>query len=101
MLDRLHVLQAGTALGEVKKNKVVPDHALALSVYRNREQLPIIDMALDQALAYLRLEPLQLNVPAAGFTMVEYAGLGLGWINVLPGRINNLFPSARRVRLVD
>lgn len=98
-LATVHVIQAGTAIGEIKKNRIVPDHALALSLARNRDKLPGLPLSLDQALAYLRMEPLELPGAEKGFQVVEYEGLALGWVNVLPGRVNNLFPSNRRVRL--
>lgn len=98
-LETLHVSQAGVGVGEIKKNRVVPDHALALSLARNRETLPGLALSRDQALAYLRMETLQLPGASQGFQVVEYDGLGLGWINVLPGRVNNLFPSSRRIRM--
>lgn len=100
-LDNLHVIQAGTGVGEITKNKVVPDHALALSIRRNQRVLPGISLSREQALAYLRREPLALDGHSTGFHLVEYEGLGLGWVNVLPGRVNNLFPSGRRVRKTD
>lgn len=100
-LDNLHVIQAGTGLGEITKNKIVPDHALALSIRRNPAVLPGISLSREQALAYLRRDPLTLVGHGTGFHLVEYEGLGLGWVNVLPGRVNNLFPSGRRVRKTD
>ncbi len=100
-LEKLHVIQAGTAVGEIMKNKIVPDHSLALSVRRNRLTLPGISLDGQQALAYLRRDPLAIEAPGIGFYVVEYNGLGLGWVNVLPNRINNLFPSGRRIRMTD
>lgn len=99
LLSRLHVVMAGTGVGEIKKNKIVPDHALALSILRNRENVPGIPMDETVALKYLRMEPLPDLGVAEGFHVLEYKGLGLGWVNVLPGRVNNLFPSNRRIRM--
>lgn len=98
-LEALHVIQAGTGIGEIKKNRVVPDHALALSLTRNREVLPGLALTRNQALSYLRMESLTLSESEPGFHVVEYEGLGLGWVNILPGRVNNLFPSNRRIRM--
>lgn len=98
-LENLRVVQAGTGVGEIKKNKIVPDHGLALSLARNTDVLPGLPLDREQALAYLRMQPLDLPDAEKGFHVVEYEGLGLGWVNVLPGRINNLFPSSRRIRL--
>lgn len=101
LLDHLHVVQAGTCLGEVKKNKIVPGHALALSIYRNGDHLPGIPVNADQARSYLRMEPQGFSNEPLGFRVVEFDGLGLGWVNVLPGRVNNLYPPSQRVRMGD
>lgn len=101
VLENLHVIQAGTCLGEVKKNKIVPDHALALSIHRNREELPGITVTTPEAMTYLRMDSLRFENQSAGFRVIEFEGLGLGWVNVLPGRVNSLFPAAQRVRLAD
>lgn len=101
VLERLHVLQAGTGVGEIMKNRIVPDHALALSVKRNKNLFPGIELDRPMALDYLRKNALNLPDRETGFHVVEFEGLGLGWVNILPGRINNLFPPARRVRMGD
>jgi len=98
VLDNLHVVQAGTGIGEVMKNKVVPDHAMALSVRRNQDHLPGIPITRDQAITYLRKDALTLGLSNTGYHVIEYEGLGLGWANILPNRINNLYPSAWRIR---
>ena len=101
LLERLHVLQVGTAIGEIKKNKIVPDHALALSVCLDNQHHSEIELTLEDARAYLRMDPLQIETRSGGFCVVKFDGLALGWINRLPGRINNLYPSSRRIRLRD
>ena len=98
VLENLRIVQAGTALGDVMKNKIVPNSALALSIRRNKETLEGIALTLDESLAYLRKDSIPLN-HEAGFHVVEYKGLGLGWVNILPGRVNNLYPSSWRIRM--
>lgn len=99
VLERLHVIQAGTAMGEITKNKIIPDHGLALSLYRNPEAFPTHSLTLDEALVFLRKDPMALDSVQRGFHAITYKNLALGWVNVLPGRINNLYPSARRIRM--
>ncbi len=100
-LDKLHVIQAGTAVGEIMKNRIVPDHGLALSIYRSTSSLPGIALDASQARDYLRKNPLNLPEHDTGFHAVEFQGLGLGWVNILTGRMNNLFPAGRRIRMTD
>lgn len=98
VLDNLHVIQAGTSVGEVMKYKVVPDHGLALSVRRNRHHLPGVPLTRDQALTYLRKDAIMPGPIPVGYHVMEYEGVGLGWVNVLQNRINNMYPSAWRIR---
>lgn len=97
-LQSLHVIAAGTAVGEVIKNKMIPEHALALSLKLQTQALPKINVDLNEALAYLRKNP--IHAPDGnGFHQVEFMGIGLGWVNALPNRVNNMYPGARRIRL--
>lgn len=101
VLGELHVLQAGTGIGEVMKNKIIPDHGLALSVDRDPGAFPQISMSEEQALAFLRKDVVSPSTTSTGFHLVTFQELGLGWVNVLPNRINNLYPAARRIRMGD
>ncbi|MDZ4716344.1 MAG: rRNA methyltransferase [Cytophagales bacterium] len=96
-LQSLHVLAAGTAVAEIIKDKLIPEHGLALSLKRRSGAYPSVPVATEEALDYLRKLPIQAP-GARGFSLVEFQGIGLGWINVLPNRVNNLYPSERRIR---
>ena len=97
-LQSLHVVGAGTAVGEVIKNKVIPEHALALSLKLPPETISKIILNEAEALSYLRKNPIQAP-GGKGIHLVEYQGIGLGWANVLPNRVNNLYPAERRIRM--
>ena len=58
VLNAVNVLQAGTAVAEVTKNKMVPDHSLALSIHLRKENIARITLDRLQAIAYLRKDPL-------------------------------------------
>lgn len=98
LLQRLKIVYAGTNLAAVKHEKLIPAHALALSVEINRNSFPKVQLDEPDALRYLRREafPLPGN---PGFTLVTFNDLPLGWVNILPGRVNNLYPSEWRIRL--
>ncbi len=83
----------------IKHDKLVPEHALALSTELNRGMFPAMGLSLQDALTYLRKEPVQTQGAPRGFNVVTYEGLGLGWANVLPGRMNNMYPSEWRIRM--
>lgn len=95
----LKVMYAGTNFATVKHEKLIPDHALALSVGINKSAFPVVNVHQDDALRYLRRESLQVNGAPTGFTLLTYENLPLGWVNVLANRVNNMYPSEWRVRM--
>lgn len=97
LVNALQIVSAGTGIAEVTRNKFIPDHGLAMSVERSGIH-PVIQVDRDEAITFLRKDTLQRTGPA-GFALVEYEGLGLGWVNVLPNRLNNLYPSNWRIRM--
>jgi 16S rRNA C967 or C1407 C5-methylase (RsmB/RsmF family)/NOL1/NOP2/fmu family ribosome biogenesis protein len=84
-------------IGSFKGKDLVPAHALALSTALN-DQVPHLDVDLEQALHFLRKEQF---VPAPGgpkgWAVVQYEGSKLGWVKVLPDRINNYYPKDWRI----
>lgn len=100
--DRVHALTAGIALVELKGKKLIPRHALALSVERRDDAFPTVELTLDDALRYLRREALTLapEVPR-GYVVATYCGHALGLLNNLGARANNLYPAEWRIRAAE
>ncbi|RAV98794.1 methyltransferase RsmF C-terminal domain-like protein [Pseudochryseolinea flava] len=90
---------AGTFTANVKQEKLIPEHALAMSNALNGDHFGKIDMPLDQALKYLRKETLPSDGSNLGFNLITYQHTPLGWANVLSNRINNLYPAEWRIRM--
>lgn len=89
----------GTLIGEFKGKDFIPSHALALSRAVS-PTLPGIDLEREQALRFLKKETFDLPADAPrGWTLARYDGLNLGWLKVLPGRMNNYLPAERRIRM--
>jgi 16S rRNA C967 or C1407 C5-methylase (RsmB/RsmF family)/NOL1/NOP2/fmu family ribosome biogenesis protein len=91
----LYIKKAGIELGAVKGKDVVPSHELALSLLPLHE-LNAIELSKDDALQYLRRKELGLQA-TKGWSLVRYCGLPLGWVKVLPNRINNYYPAEWRI----
>lgn len=98
LIDHLKVVQAGTALATSKHDKLIPEHAAALSINLNKEYFQKIALSKAEAIQYLRKDVLQTEAPK-GFTLVMYNSLALGWVNVLDNRVNNLYPKEWRIRM--
>ena len=94
----LYLIHAGTLMGTVKANKVIPGQGLALSIHLSPEQWPAMRMDHETAIRYLRKEAIAPTDLPRGFALVTFEGLPLGWINVLDTRANNLYPSEWRIR---
>jgi NOL1/NOP2/fmu family ribosome biogenesis protein len=97
--DNLNVVSKGTALGEIKHDKAIPDHAAALCIHLQKENFTQIELTEQQALAFLRKDNLTLESTKRGFALVTYCGNGLGWVNLLGIRVNNLYPANWRIRM--
>jgi 16S rRNA C967 or C1407 C5-methylase (RsmB/RsmF family)/NOL1/NOP2/fmu family ribosome biogenesis protein len=100
LLQYLKIIYAGTNLGTIKHDKVIPDHALALSYQLNKGSFPSLDLTESEAIQYLRKDALQTNGAAMGVTLMTYGTRPLGWANVLANRINNMYPNEWRIRMV-
>ncbi|HRI58690.1 MAG TPA: SAM-dependent methyltransferase [Saprospiraceae bacterium] len=89
----------GTMVGEFKGKDFIPSHALALSRLVS-PTLPVLDLERGQALRFLKKETFDLPTETPrGWTLARFAGLNLGWMKVLPGRMNNYLPPERRIRM--
>lgn len=94
--SKLRVVNWGTKVGEIIKNKLIPDHALALSNIIS-DKIQRIELDYDQAIQYLKKKELNLQSDKKGWNLVTYQGNPLGWINILSNRINNYYPKELRI----
>ncbi len=94
----LKVIQKGTAIAIAKHEKLIPEHAFALSPKIKTEKFPSLELTFDQAIAYLRKDTLNIPSETKGFALMKYEDTPLGWANLLGNRMNNLYPSSWRIR---
>ena len=92
----LNIQYKGTGIGQIMKDRLVPDHSLALSTIISGE-IPFNELSHEQAIKYLQRIDVNLNTSAKGWQLVRDEGYNLGWINVLPNRINNYYPKELRI----
>jgi 16S rRNA C967 or C1407 C5-methylase (RsmB/RsmF family)/NOL1/NOP2/fmu family ribosome biogenesis protein len=95
VLSHLYVKKMGMAIGELKGKDLIPDHALAMSHWKN---LPFGIVHLDHTLAlqYLRRADICLEGPK-GWAGVYFKDIMLGWAKLLPNRTNNYYPTEWRI----
>lgn len=94
---RLHIIYFGTLIGELVRDKLIPSHAFAMSNLVS-DSVDKIELNKDQAIAYLQKKEIpNINIESKGWKLVTYKGYNLGWVNVLPNRINNYYPKELRI----
>ena len=96
LLEQLRVIYSGTLVGELIRDKLVPDHALAMS-NNIAETIPRVELDYEQAILYLQRKDLRFEIETKGWQLVTYKQHSLGWVNVLPNRINNYYPKELRI----
>lgn len=92
-LRGLRVLRAGLELGQVRKGRFVPAHALALwlNTFPNTVSFPAESREIA---AYLRGETLFAD--KRGWTLIAVDGCGLGWARGADGILKNHYPKGLR-----
>jgi 16S rRNA C967 or C1407 C5-methylase (RsmB/RsmF family)/NOL1/NOP2/fmu family ribosome biogenesis protein len=92
----LYVRESGISLGQLMHEELIPDAGFALSSLPS-EAVPRLTLTKEQALAYLRKDELHAGEAPKGWALVQFERWPLGWVKVLPGRINNYYPKHWRV----
>ena len=92
-LKGLKVLRAGLELGDLRKGRFIPAHALALAGknFPQRHDLPADS---PEVAAYLRGET--IPGPEKGWTLLCVEGYGLGWVKGADGTLKNHYPKGLR-----
>ena len=92
----LYIKKAGIKMGSIIRNELIPHHELALSTSINAS-IPSIVVDKDTALQYLRRQEIKLTTDLKGWVLLTYQHLPLGWIKILPNRVNNYYPKDWRI----
>jgi 16S rRNA C967 or C1407 C5-methylase (RsmB/RsmF family)/NOL1/NOP2/fmu family ribosome biogenesis protein len=95
-INNFFVRQAGIHMGSILKDEIIPSYKLSLSNSQSLS-LPSIEVDLDNALKYLRCEPIKVPAVSNGWYVVKYQNRSLGWIKQVSGRFNNYFPREHRI----
>lgn len=92
----LYLKKAGTNIGQLKIKGLVPAHDLAVSTIAAKD-IATVELSEEDALKYLRKQDFELPDQHNGWLLATYKGLGLGWMKILPNRINNYYPTEWRI----
>lgn len=92
----LYIKKAGVKVGNIIRNELLPDHCLAMSTIANAS-IAAIEVNKEDALQYLRKQVFDINTKIRGWALITYLQLPLGWVKILPNRINNYYPKDWRI----
>lgn len=96
-LKGLKVVRAGLDLGEVKKDRFAPAHALALFL-KAEDVRQCVPLSADQkeTAAFLHGESIPCEVSLSGWALVTVDGYPLGWGKASRGILKNHYPKGLR-----
>lgn len=95
--EGLTAIASGVEMGQIFKGKLKPAPALAFYAGLNRDALPTAELDRADALRYLRRQEVAAERFAEGINLVCAAGLALGFVKRIGGRVNNLYPQSLRI----
>jgi len=90
------LVYSGVLVGDLMRDKLVPDHALAMS-RMTAQTIGRVPLNYEQAIQYLQRKDISITTSKKGWQLVTYEGHPLGWVNVLPNRVNNYYPKELRI----
>jgi 16S rRNA C967 or C1407 C5-methylase (RsmB/RsmF family)/NOL1/NOP2/fmu family ribosome biogenesis protein len=100
LLQHLKFVYGGTNVATTKHEKLIPEHALAVSTLLNRTNFPKVEVDDATAIKYLRRDAILVDESVAkGFTLLVNHEHPIGWANVLQNRVNNMYPQEWRIRM--
>lgn len=99
LANNLRLSYAGTPLAEAKQKNLNPLPSLALSPFIRKESHAVVEVDLDTAQRYLRKEDVLPDAVPEGWVLLQYRGVGLGWIKRMKHRANNYWPKEWRIRM--
>ncbi len=95
-LQGLRVLRPGWHLGEVRKGRLLPSHALALGLkQRQAQRCHHLSSTSPEVASYLAGHTLSTDLPN-GWALVCVDGFPLGWGKVTAGVLKNHYPKGLR-----
>lgn len=99
LFQNLNVVKPGTKIIVSKKNNNIPTHELALSRMVQKDAFPTRDTGYSEAIAYLHRDNFTLKNVSAGWNILTWKGVNLGFINNIGTRFNNYYPVEWRIRM--
>ena len=95
--ENLSVVYSGVAMGRIFKQRLKPEHPLALYVGLNKGVVPMVEVSLEDAVDYLRRNDIAATQFDEGINVVVYRGIPIGFVKRIGARCNNMYPKDLRI----
>lgn len=93
--EYLNTIHSGVCMGQLFGGNLKPDHSLAMFHDVNRSAVPTAELALPEALSYLRKEEFAAgSIVSEGINLLTFQSHPIGWAKKIGSRINNLYPKS-------
>jgi 16S rRNA C967 or C1407 C5-methylase (RsmB/RsmF family)/NOL1/NOP2/fmu family ribosome biogenesis protein len=99
LFNNLKVVRAGQKIFAIKNKSYLPQHELALSGSLKKDAFPVVEISLQEALAFMRRDNFKPAQSEMGWNILRYEGSSVGFINNIGNRVNNYFPVEWRIRM--
>ena len=97
LAESLRVIASGVAMGQIFKERLKPDHALAMFCGLDRGAVPVAELSEEEALRFLRKQEAEAAAFAEGMNLVTRGGAALGFAKRIQNRVNNMYPNSLRI----
>ena len=99
-LSGLKVIRPGLVLGEIRKERFIPSHSLALALKRGETvRSTDLDVNGEEVRKYLNGQSIAKDPASggAGWTLVTVSGISLGWVKASGSMLKNHYPKGLRI----
>ena len=96
LYSNMRVAYFGVKIGEIMKSKLVPAHAVAMSNIIS-DSVSRIELDIEQAIRYLQKKDITVEKSEHGWQLICFNKHPLGWVKLMPGRLNNYYPMELRI----
>ena len=97
LAESLRVIASGVAMGQIFKERLKPDHALAMFCGLDRGAVPVAELSEEEAPRFLRKQEAEAAAFAEGMNLVTHGGAALGFAKRIQNRVNNMYPNSLRI----
>lgn len=98
-LKGLNLFSHGIMPDTAKGKNLIPDISKALSILKDKDRYPKVEVSYLQAISFLRKEAVCLpEGTPLGFVLLTYQGVPIGFGKNIGNRANNLYPQEWRIK---